>query len=908
MDGLSEAEGVHRRNLRVGIGGNGDRDVRRVRFQATGGILRDDLHFEDAVEPVEVQRGDLVAEVGVAEVPGERRRTGRAVFELHAFALAELVRAVDVNLGVEFAQFEFEDPHVAVGRGVVRAPGACGRGEVVHTAAPRADRLIDRAILVETRGAAVDMFVGEGAAEIAGVDEVFGVGGEDGEIEVTAVCAALEGAVRGGKAKGGAPGDVGRAASAVGLSAPSTDVDLFAVAHEEGGRAQVDGGGARSNGRLPFDVAEVRQEAGDVLAAPGVGIDVADDRHAAPCLSVGIGTAAGVALDEVHLIVVGQAVVGTELGGDVVRGSIELGHPAFCVPEWSWLNGPVGQGQVGGQGAAAHEDFQVVESAEAVVRRDFDAVGGIASASAEGASAQEFGEVGAEPGDERVMGTGIGRTAWHRQIGRGGRGGNPEAAFRADVDLPAVEVTEVGAKAVGIVQSIDAGPPEEGGGVEGEIFAIEGEEVAVEPVGLGVGPVDGDVDGGARTEVGLDDAGGGGEVRGACGAEQGDLSPGLVVCQAVRNVGAAASDVGAIQQAGAVGTEHGDGGVADPVGEIVHGGLDGAGRGRVARREGHRAADEGASWAVAGRGPEVVAGAAGIGGEGDFGVDDEGSGSVVLTDGEPNVVAFHLVRTSHFVEGTIFIPLEGEGGGQVGGEAVVLVVKGMVKFKGSIRSDVGGHAPIQPTDGVGVCPGFHCEFEGGPSLSGPAPAEPYARPEVFRPEHGGGLDVFGPMGWVVREVEVLKVGGESAPDPVVSVGGVCVDPFGLPENAFPGANVVVFGRVGFRGPLPAGPPGPLQLDAASDGLGTVQHVVRPLALIGYESDLRGQGASAQEQYGRQEAHHRTNKFGNGFVAGSGQNLNGCCPRGSASRWRGRCCRATHGRRIPRPAWTRRTSG
>ena len=85
---------------------------------------------------------------------------------------------------------------------------------------------------------------------------------------------------------------------------------------------------------------------------------------------------------------------------------------------------------------------------------------------------------------------------------------------------------------------------------------------------------------------------------------------------------------------------------------------------------------------------------------------------------------------------------------------------------------------------------------------------------------------------------------------MVGVVGIRVDPFGLPEDAFPGADVVVFGRVGFRGPLPAGPSGSLQLNAASDGVGSVQHVVRPLALIGHESDLRGQGASAQEQYGR----------------------------------------------------------
>ena len=47
-----------------------------------------------------MQGGDLVAEVGVAEVPGEGGGSGGIVFELHAFALAELVRAVDGDAGL----------------------------------------------------------------------------------------------------------------------------------------------------------------------------------------------------------------------------------------------------------------------------------------------------------------------------------------------------------------------------------------------------------------------------------------------------------------------------------------------------------------------------------------------------------------------------------------------------------------------------------------------------------------------------------------------------------------------------------------------------------------------------------------------------------------------------------------
>jgi hypothetical protein len=111
---------------------------------------------------------------------------------------------------------------------------------------------------------------------------------------------------------------------------------------------------------LPLDVAHVGKEAGDVLATAGIGIDVADYGHAASRLPIGIGPSAGVALNEVHLVVVVQTVVGAELGCDVVRGGVELRDPAFSVPEWGRLDGPVGEGQVGGQGAASHEDFEVV--------------------------------------------------------------------------------------------------------------------------------------------------------------------------------------------------------------------------------------------------------------------------------------------------------------------------------------------------------------------------------------------------------------------------------------------------------------------------------------------------------------------------------------------------------------------
>ena len=125
----------------------------------------------------------------------------------------------------------------------------------------------------------------------------------------------------------------------------------------------------------------------------------------------------------------------------------------------------------------------------------------------------------------------------------------------------------------GSVESVGAGSSEEGGRVEREVGAIEGQEITVESVGLDVvDPVDGDGHGAADVEVWLEGARRGGEVVRPGGAEQGDLSPGLVVGQAVRDVGPAAADVGAVQQPGAVRIEDGDRGVADAVGEDVHGG------------------------------------------------------------------------------------------------------------------------------------------------------------------------------------------------------------------------------------------------------------------------------------------------------------------------------------------------
>ena len=57
--------------------------------------------------------------------------------------------------------------------------------------------------------------------------------------------------------------DFSRAAGGIGLSTPSADVDLLALANEEGCRTDVDGARPGSDGGLPGDVAQVWKKAGD---------------------------------------------------------------------------------------------------------------------------------------------------------------------------------------------------------------------------------------------------------------------------------------------------------------------------------------------------------------------------------------------------------------------------------------------------------------------------------------------------------------------------------------------------------------------------------------------------------------------------------------------------------------------
>ena len=67
---------------------------------------------------------------------------------------------------------------------------------------------------------------------------------------------------------------------------------------------------------------------------PGLGVDIPDDGHAGLGLSIGVGPPLAIALDEVDLVVVGEAMVGGELDGQVIGTGVHLGDPAFYIAEW----------------------------------------------------------------------------------------------------------------------------------------------------------------------------------------------------------------------------------------------------------------------------------------------------------------------------------------------------------------------------------------------------------------------------------------------------------------------------------------------------------------------------------------------------------------------------------------------
>ena len=364
----------------------------------------------------------------------------------------------------------------------------------------------------------------------------------------------------------------------------------------------------------------------------------------------------------------------------------------------------------------------------------------------------------------------------------------------------------------------------------------------------------------------MEDPRGGGEIGGPGGAEQDNPSPRVIVGQAVGDVGPAAAEVGAVQQIGAVRAEDGHHRVADAIGEDVHGGLDGIGGGGVTGGKGHGTADERSVRTIAGRGAEVVACAARIGRKGDLRIKDQGSVEVVFAHFEPDFLSVDEVAAGHLVDVPIIAPLKGKGCRQLGREFPVRIVLGVLEEQCPARTHGGGHATVAPRNVAGVGARCHGEFEGRPSLTGAAPTQSDAGPDILRLEHGHGLHVLGPLLRIVREVEVLAVRSESAAHPIQGGQGIGIHPLGLPQDALSGPDVVVFGLLVFGGPLPTRPTAALQLDATPHDVRPVVNVLGPLALIGHKSDLGGEGPRRQQTDDHARAHHGTNKFGNRIVA------------------------------------------
>ena len=180
----------------------------------------------------------------------------------------------------------------------------------------------------------------------------------------------------------------------------------------------------------------------------------------------------------------------------------------------------------------------------------------------------------------------------------------------------------------------------------------------------------------------------------------------------------------------------------------------------------HGTADERPVRTIAGRGAEVVARTARIGRKGDLRIEDQGSVEVVFAHFEPDFLSVDEVATGHLVDVPILAPLKGKGCRELGREPPVRIVLGVLEVQRPVRTDGGGDATIAPGDVAGVGARCHREFEGRPSLTGAAPTQSDAGPDILGLEHGHGLHVLGPLLRIVREVEVMAVRSESAAHPI----------------------------------------------------------------------------------------------------------------------------------------------
>ena len=112
---ITEAEGVERGHGRVGIRFDDDIDVGRIGGEATERILCDEGHLISAGNAEEVLGFCVIGKDTISEVPGEDGIARCVVGELDIVADAQGARRVEVDGGIEAAQGELEDPHVAAG-------------------------------------------------------------------------------------------------------------------------------------------------------------------------------------------------------------------------------------------------------------------------------------------------------------------------------------------------------------------------------------------------------------------------------------------------------------------------------------------------------------------------------------------------------------------------------------------------------------------------------------------------------------------------------------------------------------------------------------------------------------------------------------------------------------------------
>ena len=583
--------------------------------------------------------------------------------------------------------------------------------------------MVHRSTIVEAAGTSVVVFCRIGTAHVGGVNEVFRVRGQDGQIEITAIRGGLEGVGGGGQVRRATAGKIGAAS-------PPRQVDLVAVADEEGGGADVDAVGgvhARPDVRLPCDVAQIFKEPGDVLARFGIGIDASDHGKAGICLTEGVWAAVCSAVHEIHLVVGVPAVIGGVIGLNPGCRCGEQPHPAVGHPSGAGVTGQVaarGQRQVERGRTASYEHFKVAEVAETAVRGYRDAISRVVFRPPEIAAGDKVREVIAEPGNQAVLLSGMGWTARQDEVGGPGTACEPDGPVRPEIQLAPVDVAEVvvefrgGIPAVGVVAS------EIGTAVKREIGSVEGGQEIIRSLGLffrveipwAVGAV-GDAPlpelGNARCMGGLIGVGGDGKVQGSGGTHDGDGAGQGVEGQAVGYVVVVSAQVGAVEQGVPVRTEDGQADVAVALDGLVVARLQGIRGDGVSRREYDGSRHEGRIGTIARRGAPVVTRGSDVAGEDDLRVNDEWQGRIERPIGQPDFLAIHDIPTRNRGHAAILLQLIGKRRLKVGGEFEGGVMPCVIQAQLAILFGHRLDTVITPGDVVRVCTGLNGEFELG---------------------------------------------------------------------------------------------------------------------------------------------------------------------------------------------------